>query len=93
MREHLVPQLDALEVDAVLVMDNAGYHCTPAEGCVDPASWKNKGEACAFLQKYSIPFREGSVAASHDPHVSSYSTKLESNQTETIYLRRVGVQS
>lgn len=59
VREQLVPQLDALDVDAVLVMDNAGYHCTPAEGCVDPASWKNKGEAQEWMQKYSIPFREG----------------------------------
>jgi len=59
VEEQLLPALEELKVDAVLIMDNASYHCTPAPGCIIPSAFKTKKDIIPVLKKYDIKFREG----------------------------------
>lgn len=57
--KQLMPEVERLDVDIILVMDNASYHTTPADGCIMPTSWKKKKDATDFLDEHGIEYRPG----------------------------------
>ena len=71
VQQQLIPILEDLGVEAVLVMDNASYHCVPAPGSVRPVAWTTKKEAEAFLNKYNIEYRKGRVVGTGNTMAST----------------------
>lgn len=45
----MIPALEAYNIEAIFVMDNASYHLVPFPGSVDVMVWKNKTEAANFM--------------------------------------------
>ena len=46
-------------ISAILVMDNASYHCTPAEDSINVKSYTTKSQCTAILDAYNVPYRPG----------------------------------
>jgi hypothetical protein len=55
----LFPALNRQGIKAILVMDNASYHCVPAEGSINVKAMQTKREVIEVLARYRVPFRIG----------------------------------
>jgi len=55
----LLPVLDFNKIEAILVMDNASYHCTPVPGSVIVNSFTTKKRVTDVLDVYNVPYRAG----------------------------------
>jgi len=58
-REGLFHILRRMGIKAILVMDNASYHCTPAPGSINVKSMTTKKQVTDFLDQYTVPYRVG----------------------------------
>ena len=59
MAGDLFPALKDKGLEAILVMDNAAYHCTPAPGSINVDSFTTKVAISVLLDQYHIPYRKG----------------------------------
>ena len=59
LTENLFPVLDKKGITAILVMDNASYHCVPAPGSINVQSITKKSDITNILDRYGVPYREG----------------------------------
>jgi len=55
----LFPVLESNNIKAILVLDNASYHCCAAEGSINPDSFANKEKISEIFRFHDIPFKEG----------------------------------
>ena len=59
LEKHLLKACNRYGILAILVMDNASYHCTPAEGSINVKSFTTKGQCTAILDAFNVPYRAG----------------------------------
>ena len=64
LEEMMLPALAERDMEGIFVMDNASYHCTPAEGSINVASFTKKAQVTDLLDKYTppgtpLPYRPG----------------------------------
>jgi hypothetical protein len=53
MEEMMLPALEERNMEAIFVMDNASYHCTPAPGSLNVRSMTTKAEVTDILDYYT----------------------------------------
>ena len=59
LQDQLFPALASRNIKAILVLDNASYHCVPAAGSINPDTYTSKAAIISVFQQYKIPFKEG----------------------------------
>ena len=59
LERNLLKACNRYGILAILVMDNASYHCTPAKGSINVKSFTRKGQCTAILDAYNVPYRVG----------------------------------
>ena len=57
--EKLWPQCQRYGIKPILVMDNASYHCTPAQDSINVSSFTSKGQCIEHLDRHNVPYRVG----------------------------------
>ena len=59
LEEYLFPVLDRKGISAILVMDNASYHCVAAPGSINVKAITKKSDVTNILDQYQVPYRAG----------------------------------
>ena len=59
LENQLFPALKSRNIKAILVLDNASYHCVPAEGSINVDSFTSKEQILEYFHKYGIEYKEG----------------------------------
>jgi transposase len=59
LEENLFPVLDRHGIRAILVMDNASYHCVAAPGSINVKAMTKKSEVTDILERFQVPYRAG----------------------------------
>jgi transposase len=63
LTEFLFPILERMNLQAILVLDNASYHTVPAEGCIITKSITTKIAMTAVMDEYKVPYIPGRAPA------------------------------
>ena len=59
LQDYLFPCLASRNIKAILVLDNASYHCCAAEGSINVDQFMSKKKITEVFDQYGIPYRGG----------------------------------
>jgi hypothetical protein len=59
LQDQLFPALASRNIKAILVLDNASYHCCAADGSINPEAFTSKAKIIEMFEQYGIEYRAG----------------------------------